>query len=515
MLRVLKNMAQMATTILALSSPTNASGLSTNVSSALTGFPPCDALINAGLSDRLLFATDPEYSPRIASYWALNTRRRPYCLIQPHTANEVSTAITALLHGNNGAGDWHIAVRAGGHNLGSSNNIESGVTIDLKYLNRTTYDPITNIASVSPGSKWQDVYATLHQYGVVVTGGRDGDVGVGGFLLGGGSTYYMAQEGFGCDSIRNFEVVLVNGSIVNANRGTNADLWRALKGGGSNFGIVTRYDMEALEDKLIARGTRTMAANYTTQFVDAVVDFTDTQQRDDDNALIAVMLHVEGEDILSTIEVNTDGVENSTAFDKFSHIPQLSPFSQTVEPLYQAAANSTLPGDSWALQTTLTFKNTPDILIHATKVQQKFSAALQASIGAENFYTILFFQPLPSFLASISAERGGNMFADNLRTDNAILWTAGVFVYTNQSDFAIAQAYMYEMVAELESYAMETGADNQLIYLNYAGFAQDPLGSYPAKDVEFMKGVAARYDPEGRFQERIPGGFKISRVGER
>lgn len=270
--------------------------------------------------------------------------------MQPHTTQEVSSVLTALLGTgteNSSGGDWHIAIRAGGHNLGDSNNIANGVTIDLQYLNNTSYNANTNIASIGPGAKWEDVYASLHEYGVVATGGRDGDVGVGGFLLGGGSTYYMAKQGFGCDSIVNFEVVLANGTIVNANKDQNADLWRALKGGGSNFGLVTRYDMQALPDTKLARGQRSMSAKYTGQFVDAVVDFTDKQQKYDDDALIAIVAHVEGEDILATIEVNIEGVQNSTGFDKFRRIPQMKPFEQNVGYLYEAARNSTLPGDAW------------------------------------------------------------------------------------------------------------------------------------------------------------------------
>ncbi|KAL4959295.1 FAD-binding oxidoreductase [Aspergillus stella-maris] len=499
------------TAITAFITPIAASASWSNTSTA-TGYPPCDALILAGLGSRVLTALDKAYEPRIDSYWALNTRRHPYCLVQPQNAAEVSTAVTTLLNVNDGAGDWHIAVRAGGHNLGSSNNIEQGVTIDLKYLNSTTYDKASNTASLGPGAKWQDVYAELHKYGVVTTGGRDGDVGVGGFLLGGGSTYYMAHQGFGCDSVKNFEVVLVNGTIVNANTNEHSDLWRALKGGGSNFGIVTRYDLDAYPEKHIARGTRSISANYTTRFVNAVSHFTDSQEENKDDALIAILAHVEGQDLLATIEVNIDGVENSTAFNQFAQIPQATPFTQKVQPLYQAALDSTLPGDAWTLQQTLTFKNDKKTLSHAATAHRRFASDLESLIGKESFYSLIFLQPLPSSFADIAAEKGGNMFAETLRDSNNVLWTAGVFVYTNQSGFAIASALMQEMVAELESYAKQTGTDNQLVYLNYAGFAQDPLGSYPEVSVRHMKDIAERYDPEGLFQRRLPGGFKISRV---
>jgi hypothetical protein len=104
----------------------------------------------------------------------------------------------------------------------------------------------------------------------------------------------MAQQGFSYDSIQNFEVVLVKGSIINADENLNANLWRALKGGGSDFGIVTCYDMEALNDTNIARGSRIMSGNYSTHLVDVVVEFTSSQERDNNDALVAILLHATG-----------------------------------------------------------------------------------------------------------------------------------------------------------------------------------------------------------------------------
>jgi FAD/FMN-containing dehydrogenase len=140
-------------------------------------------LIEAGLRNRVIIGSDDEYEPVIESWWAKNARLRPWCVVQPHNTDEVSTALTTLLDHINGAGDWNIAVRSGGHSLAYSNNIAEGVTIDLSKMNSATYDKANNLAKIQPGGKWQDVYAELLKYNVTATGGRDGDVGVGGFLL--------------------------------------------------------------------------------------------------------------------------------------------------------------------------------------------------------------------------------------------------------------------------------------------------------------------------------------------
>lgn len=133
-------------------------------------------------------------------------------------------------------------------------------------------------------------------------------------------------------------------------------------------------------------------------------------------------------------------------------------------------------------------------------------------IGEKNFYSIVFFQPLPSFYAEIREEKGGSIFADTLKDHDAVLWTAGVFVYTNQSNFAVAQLRMNEMVAELKSFSASVGGETPLIYLNYADFTQNPLGSYPMENVDHMRKVAAKYGSKGDSRTRFPGGSKISRV---
>lgn len=79
----------------------------------------------------------------------------------------------------------------------------------------------------------------------MVAGGRERDVAVAGFLLGGGTSLHTCRWGFGCDQVVNFEVVLADGRIIQANRHQHDDLFKVLKGGGSNFGIVTRFDMQA------------------------------------------------------------------------------------------------------------------------------------------------------------------------------------------------------------------------------------------------------------------------------
>ena len=76
-------------------------------------------------------------------------------------------------------------------------------------MDKTTFVPDTKVAQVQAGSRWYDVYGTLQNYGVTVTGGRTATVGVGGFLTGGGNNFYAGRRGLGCDNVVNFEVSIL------------------------------------------------------------------------------------------------------------------------------------------------------------------------------------------------------------------------------------------------------------------------------------------------------------------
>jgi hypothetical protein len=76
----------------------------------------------------------------------------------------------------------------------------------------------------------------------------------------------------------------------------------------------------------------------------------------------------------------------------------------------------------------------------------------------------------------------------------------------------MASARLNKMKAETEEFLDGSDGAEQLVYLNYAGSGQDPLGSYGSDNVAFIRATAAKYDPTGAFQKHVPGGFKISRT---
>jgi FAD/FMN-containing dehydrogenase len=282
-------------------------------------FTQYECLLKAKLQSLILLPESDAYVEREASYWAANVRLHPKCIVQPSTSEEVSRIVKVLANV-----DGLVAVRSGGHTQwAGSNDVDQGVTIDLGRMVDVTYDAQSKLASLQPGSRWGDVYKKLLNHSVCVTGGRDGNVGIGGFLTGGGNSYYAGLYGLACDNVANFEVVLANGDIINANAKSKSDLWTALKGGSGNFGIVTRFDMYTFPAHDLWGGIRAANRSKGDELAQTMVDFTDNNEKNPEGAyIINYTFGPSAPDVLvAHVIVDTNGVFNASAFREIQKVP--------------------------------------------------------------------------------------------------------------------------------------------------------------------------------------------------
>lgn len=163
------------------------------------------------------------------------------------------------------------AIRSGGHTAwAGAANVEGGVTLDLRKLNSVQVNSAKATVSLGAGGTWDLVYSKLDPMNLSVNGGRTAGVGIGGLSTGGGISYFGTRYGWTADTIVNFEVVLADGAIVNANANENSDLLWALRGGSNNFGIVTRIDMQTFEQEPFFGG---FAYHLPDVWVDEVDEF--------------------------------------------------------------------------------------------------------------------------------------------------------------------------------------------------------------------------------------------------
>lgn len=187
------------------------------------------------------------------SVWNAMVDRRPRLIVRPATAMDVATAVRA----GRDLG-LEIGVRCGGHGIAGLAVPEDGLMIDLTSMGRVRVDPIRQRASVQGGALLGALDRAAQRYGLATTAGNVSHTGVGGLTLGGGMGWLARQYGLACDNVASYELVTADGEILRASAVEHPDLFWGLRGGGGNFGVVTRFDF-----RLHETGTRALSADLS------------------------------------------------------------------------------------------------------------------------------------------------------------------------------------------------------------------------------------------------------------
>jgi FAD/FMN-containing dehydrogenase len=119
---------------------------------------------------------------------------------------------------------------------------ERGVTLDMSRIREVTVDADARLVQVGPGCLLRDVDRATQAHGLATPlGSYSSEVGVAGLTLGGGLGYLTRRFGWTADNLEEVEIVTADGAVRRASRDDSADLFWALRGGGGNFGVVTRF----------------------------------------------------------------------------------------------------------------------------------------------------------------------------------------------------------------------------------------------------------------------------------
>jgi FAD/FMN-containing dehydrogenase len=169
--------------------------------------------------------------------WNAMIDKRPAIIARCKTTDDVVQAVGFARESG-----LTLAVRGGGHNIAGNALCDAGIVIDLSGMKAVKVDASSRRAIVEGGATLADVDAATQAHGLAVPLGINSTTGVAGLTLGGGFGWLSRKFGMTVDNLESAEVVTADGKVLHASATELPDLFWALKGGGGNFGVVTRFE---------------------------------------------------------------------------------------------------------------------------------------------------------------------------------------------------------------------------------------------------------------------------------
>ncbi|KAI1757665.1 FAD-binding domain-containing protein [Xylaria castorea] len=436
--------------------------------------------------------------------WSQTCRLPAACFIHPQSTVEVAIALKVIT-----ATGTKFSIRGGGHNPnpGFGSVDSQGILLDLQDMKLMSIDP-DGILHAGPGHRWVDLYDFSGANNRTVKGGRTIDVGVPGFLLGGGMPFFPALHGLGADSVRNYEIVLANSTVVNASHDQNPELFRVLKGGGSNFGIVTRFDIQTYP---LIRTQFVVNLYNSSDYLNIFQATMKVQKSMELDPKIDFYVTVTPTVVVVGMFYANWVSQPPTAFDPFY---QLESLVGTMLPLTNGTVTSlavdlganTPQYDARRIPTAITTTADVELYIQNHEHFLKILDTTESTFAANLSYTI---QPVASAtVREGNARRGNSLGLDSIPQ----IWWSMVVEWADKKNDLHAQQTLNALDSNLRSIAKSRDELIPFQFMNDASFMQTVLNSYGSDNLARLRSVATHYDPTAVFQELQNDGFLLRKI---
>jgi FAD/FMN-containing dehydrogenase len=208
--------------------------------------------------DRVIAPGDSDYDKARTVFYG-GVDRHPAVIIKVADANDVSRVVNLARESG-----LELAVRSGGHSLVGHSVTEGGIVLDLSNMKGLEIDAASRTAWAETGLTAGEFTTAAAAHGLAVGFGDTASVGIGGITLGGGVGYLVRKYGLTIDNLLAAEVVTADGQIRHVDEQAHPDLFWAIRGGGGNFGVATRFKFKLHEVPQVVGGMLILPATPET-----------------------------------------------------------------------------------------------------------------------------------------------------------------------------------------------------------------------------------------------------------
>jgi FAD/FMN-containing dehydrogenase len=192
------------------------------------------------MAAKLLTTQDANWNLERAAFNIL-VIQEPAGIAVPQSADEVSEVVRSAA-----ADGKRVAAQRTGHNAAPLGSLADTVLLRTAALTGVQIDADAGQARVGAGALWGDVVPRASEFGLAALHGSSSNVGVAGYTLGGGVSFYHRKHGLACNQVTAIELVTADGEQVRVDAKNEPDLFWALRGGGGSFGVVTALEFDLL-----------------------------------------------------------------------------------------------------------------------------------------------------------------------------------------------------------------------------------------------------------------------------
>ena len=195
--------------------------------------------------------------------------QKPAAIAVPWNAAEVSDAVRSAA-----ADGLRVAAQRTGHNAAPLGSLAKTVLMRTGGLGGVELDADKGSARVGAGALWGDVLPRASELGLAALHGSSPNVGIAGYTLGGGVSFYDRRHGLACNRVTAIELVIAGGAQIRVDADNEPDLFWALRGGGGSFGVVTAIEFDLLPLPEIFAGALLFPAEQASEVLHGWLDWT-------------------------------------------------------------------------------------------------------------------------------------------------------------------------------------------------------------------------------------------------